>query len=316
MLVDDDLIVLGYEGKYIDREYSWIRSSLSRYTDFITRFMPNTSGEDTDADGVINANDQCPNTPLGNPANDFGCDMLKISENNFLIETFSERCPDQNNGIIIIKAQVSSDYTAVLTKNDIEIYTEEFTESLSFFDLSPGVYDICISAEDLVGFEQCFQVSVAAKEKLFVDSKVNHNTGKLEMNLSGDGPFTITLNDKAINTSENHISLDLYQNANILKVSTENQCQGSFEKVIVLNGKLMVYPNPVGNEALKIFTGTNSNERIIIKLYDTKLQQITTRVYQQEDGIAIMNMDGLTAGLYFITVETGNSVFSSKIMKR
>ena len=203
-----------------------------------------------------------------------------------------------------------------MTNNDVEVSSEDFTDSLNFFDLSPGIYNICISARELVDFKQCFQVAVSAMEELFIDSKVDHETEKLELNLSGKGPFTIVLNDTVITTSENHVSLDLSQNANTLKVSTENQCQGSFEQIIMLNSKLMVYPNPVGNETLKIITGINSTESLVIKLYNTKSQHVTAQEYQQEDGIIIMNMVGLAPGLYFMTLETGNSIFSTKIMKR
>src|SRR5690606_11818377 len=62
-------------------------------------------------------------------------------------------------------------------------------------------------------------------------------------------------NGTLLQTEKSTIALNLKNGNNYLKVYTELQCQGSFDKTIFLSKDPIVFPNPVDNTA-KIFLGS------------------------------------------------------------
>ena len=56
------------------------------------------TSSDTDNDGVLNADDLCPDTPAGSAVNVTGCPVFKLPDNNNKIEITSASCVGSNDG--------------------------------------------------------------------------------------------------------------------------------------------------------------------------------------------------------------------------
>src|SRR5690606_34561197 len=94
---------------------------------------------DADQDGVIDADDDCPDTPAGVTVNLDGCELFSLPVSNFTIRAIDESCADSNNGTIKIEAVETYNYSAILSGNDLNV-ENNFTDKTEFSDLSAGEY--------------------------------------------------------------------------------------------------------------------------------------------------------------------------------
>jgi len=140
---------------------------------------PNNPNDD-DNDGVLNENDQCPNTPAGTTVDVTGCEIFSLPSNNFRVSAKGESCINSNNGSINIEATANYNYTATLTGNGANA-SNNFTNSVAFNDLEEGNYTVCITVEGQTAYESCFDILVEQPEALSVSSKVNLNA--VQMNI-------------------------------------------------------------------------------------------------------------------------------------
>src|SRR5690606_24530336 len=117
--------------------------------------------------------DYCENTPLGNPVNEYGCNLFEIDNLNFTIKTIGENCFDKKDGQITVMAKEELNYTAVLiNNNEDEIFNGNFNKEISLDRLEGGNYKLCITAVEISEVERCFEIFVKPMEKLYVESKI------------------------------------------------------------------------------------------------------------------------------------------------
>ena len=69
---------------------------------------------DIDNDGILNADDLCNDTPLGNVVGVNGCMVFTLPSTNFSLLINSEVCRNSDNGSISITAVEVFNYTAQL----------------------------------------------------------------------------------------------------------------------------------------------------------------------------------------------------------
>ena len=95
--------------------------------------------------------------------------------------------------------------------------------------------------------------------------------------------------------------------------SIDNGCEGLTEELSVKNSKnsgFEVYPNPAQN-VLNFTSGFQQYKNVYAQLYDlvgNKISEIDLTISQQ------MDVSKLDSGLYFILIQNGSSVYSSKIV--
>ncbi|MDC0389101.1 Ig-like domain-containing protein, partial [Flavobacteriaceae bacterium] len=92
------------------------------------------TSNDFDEDGVLNEDDQCPNTPLGSKVNAKGCRFFEMPANNYRIKVTSSSCINSNDGSIELTVLNSAyDYSVSLTGNNnpIAITGENKTASVT-----------------------------------------------------------------------------------------------------------------------------------------------------------------------------------------
>ncbi len=270
---------------------------------------------DTDGDGVFDEDDQCPNTPAGAEVDVDGCEVFRFAPDNFTVSIESESCIGSNDGIINISAQASLDYTVQINGPGTNI-SDSFTDTYVANNISGGSYTICISATDGTDDyeEVCFEVSVEEPAPLSVVSSLSADGSQLILGLDGSEVFNVELNGEVIQTSDSEITLDLKGGSNLLKVSTFQSCQGSYEEEIVTSTQVLVYPNPFVEFAF-VNLGNLTGDTLI-SVHGTDGRLLISRKQAAGSVETALDFGSLPSGLYFVRLENKQMTKTFKIVKR
>lgn len=270
---------------------------------------------DLDNDGVPNNSDSCPDTPQGVTVNALGCEVFSLPANNFKVKTKGISCIGQQNGSVSITAVEDLNYSATLS-GDAEPISQNFTNQVSFENLAPGSYQVCITVEGEEGYEQCFQILLDEPAPLAVNTQITTLNDEVELSLSGGQEYIIQLNGKTFRTSESTIRLPLDKPRNELVVSTDLDCQGTFSETLVLSTTPLIYPNPVGDEYLHIALPDFDGEAVEVTLYNLVGSRIFAKKSRVSNGETGLDMSGFVNGVYIINVRLNSELRSYKIVKK
>tara|TARA_R110002126_G_scaffold291172_1_gene450691 strand:+ start:23767 stop:27027 length:3261 start_codon:yes stop_codon:yes gene_type:complete len=270
---------------------------------------------DSDKDGVLDANDLCPNTPENTSVGVTGCEIFSLSVDNFSLTTASETCRSQNNGSIILSAIENHDYSVTLS-NDNFTGTKTFTSEVAFEDLSAGTYTLCITINGNSIYEQCFTVIVIEPDVLSVStSGKSSNTKKVTVSLAGGQSYYVTLNNETTITSASEIELELNQGTNKLSVKTNKDCQGEYNKTIIFNSEPFVYPNPIKNNTISINSFEFSENEIPVEIYNLKGQLLFSKSYNSATNQLKIDVSNMPNGIYILKIISKEEIFNYKIIK-
>ncbi len=273
---------------------------------------------DLDNDGVPNESDLCSDTPTGVVVDVDGCAVFTLPTDNFDIKVVSASCIGKNNGILEISTENPLDYTAALSDGDGNLVeSASFTETTLFEDLSSGSYTVCFTVGGQSDYERCYTVDISEPAPLNVASKLLFSRKELELELSGSQVYTIELNGQEYRTTKDKIVLSLDRVENSIRVSTDKDCQGSYEDKVVLSSRVFVYPNPIADTYLSIYAGSEGIQRVDLGIFDMNGSQVMgQRMDSDADGYARFDISTLPKGAYLLRVDTGNSTTNHKIIKR
>lgn len=271
---------------------------------------------DIDGDGVLNDDDDCDDTPLGDSIDVNGCTIFSLPSNNFILLINSEICRSSDNGSIDITAVEVLNYTAQLTGNGLD-ETNAFTSTTSFDGLAAGNYTVCITVEGQPDYELCFNVVITEPEDLAVLSRVNRADSRLNLELSGGTNYTIDLNGTILTTTDSEITLNLNKGINHLKVTTDEDCQGVYRETINNTLKTIVFPNPIVNENdLNIYSGNIAVERIEVAMYSILGKLLLKKTLQPIDGKANIDVSNISTGMYLLVIDDGTERSNFKVVKQ
>ena len=262
---------------------------------------------DSDGDGVADAYDECPSTPEGTVVDNKGCKVFALDPDTFVVETLSNSCIGQTDGVISVKASNFNfnyrvEFTgsaATLTLNSTTNYQGQFG------NLATGTYSLCISVVEFPEYRQCYEVKVEEPETLEVEAIKDLSRGVVSLNLWGDGPYRINLNNTEIETTKNRIELPLEPGLNRLRVSTDLDCQGSYFEEIFVSEKVIVYPNPTTGPIQLYLGGLDQNAQLRVRnlqgqlLYNQSLIIPNNRVIEYDlslylPGVYLLEITGET----------------------
>ncbi|MDO1513295.1 M4 family metallopeptidase [Maribacter confluentis] len=274
-----------------------------------------SNSNDEDSDGVLNNEDQCPNTPPNTAVNTSGCAIFSLPTDNFRILSKGESCIDSNNGSITINANMDNSYIATISGNGANS-SINFTTTTSFSNLVGGIYTICITIQGETGFENCFDVVVDQPDRLSVSSKTNLTTKSATFNLSGGSFYTIKINDEVFKTSEPEITVYLKSEENYVTIKTDKDCQGVFEEVIDLSIKNNIYPNPVSTGMITVQLREPSKTVMTMQL--NTLDGRTILLKKVEPGTTMVTLDAeiLQNGIYVLSISDQQKIETFKIIKQ
>ena len=282
-------------------------------------FLPlimNTYEIDSDGDGVADAYDECPGTPEGVMVNNKGCKVFSLDPDTFVVETLSNSCIGQTDGVVSVRA-LNSNYNYLVeftgSSNTLELNNSNSYKS-AFTDLATGSYSLCISVVEFPEYRQCYQVKVEEPEELGVVAISDRLNGLLQLNLSGDGPYTIELNGEETTTNNTRITLPLKPGMNRLNVSAKLDCQGSYFEEIFVSENIVVYPNPTEGP-VQIYVG-GSDKKVSFSVVNLQGRQLhrelvaipSSRVIEYElvnypSGVYIFTLQGDTVDKQFTVVK-------------
>lgn len=276
----------------------------------------NICDTDNDNDGVPNDDDLCDNTPAGSAITANGCEIFSLASDNFTVLITDESCAVSNNGSVSITAASNLAYIGTLTGNGADT-SLNFTDEISFDNLVAGEYTVCIQVTGQIGYEQCFNVTIKEPADLSVSSKVNTLSNEITLDLEGGKQYTILLNGKTYQTSQNQITLPLDESENSLSVETDLTCQGKFEKTIIISDELLVYPNPISSGDLSIYIGNRGGDSFELSMFSVTGKQVYKKSFEKNGSQTFSyNMDAFPTGVYILNIKTENSLLNYKIIKK
>ncbi|MDF0706489.1 alpha-amylase family glycosyl hydrolase [Flagellimonas okinawensis] len=280
-----------------------------------TSLFPNDNPPDADSDGVLDANDLCPDTPLGAVVNVDGCEVFSLPEDNFSVLTNSVTCRGSDNGSIVVTAMEALSYTATLT-GAIDA-SSNFEETVVFENLSAGSYELCITVSGQSEYQQCYALTITEPESLEVYSELNNNSNILSLALKGGEFYNIQINDEVFLTSKDAFDFKLNQSVNKLKVTTNVDCQGVFEDTLILTDFASAYPNPmVSSNIVSVDLGFASNDDMNVQVYDLNGRMHASKVIKASYGKLDVDLSGYANGMYLIKVTGPESSHQFKIIKQ
>ena len=269
---------------------------------------------DSDGDGVLDGNDACPNTPEGAIVDVTGCEIFSLPTENYVLSVYSETCRSQNNGSISVSAEANYNYTVSLSGENYAT-TETFSSDISFENLSAGTYVLCITIDGQPEYEQCFTIVVIEPDELIVNADRVAYSSSLNITLDGGEVYYITLNDETFITDESSIALTLSIGENILSVKTNKECQGVYEKTIVVGSEPILYPNPV-QDMLFINIGLTNLARIPVEIYDLTGKLIVFKTYSPTSNTLSIDVSNIESGFFVLKITTSEKTHNYKIIKQ
>ncbi len=303
ILVDDPVAVISNVSGDYD---NWFKDATANYQSVC---------DDADNDGVANADDNCPGTPFGASVDLFGCPILDLPNDNFTILITSETCLNNNDGKINITTKEFYNYTATLTGEDFNrVYN--FTKEIDIKNLLAGTYTLCITAEEFPGYTSCFDVVITQPEPLEVSTGKSSDGKKVSLYLSGSSNYTIEFNGLNFKTNKDVLELVLQHGENIIKVSTDIECQGVFEEHIFISDEVLVFPNPFKN-TIKINTGANDSDTVNVCIYSISGHLVFSKTFTNNKFNNLnVNSNELKSGLYVLTVKSEAKTSTFKMIKQ
>ena len=269
---------------------------------------------DGDADGVFDADDACPGTPLGTNVDVTGCPIYRFAVNNFQLQATSESCRNENDGILEIATQESLDYSVTITGNGLNV-SDTFTTSYIQNNLSAGTYTVCFNATDgtKVYEEACFEVVISEPEALSVSSRIGVDPNSIVLSLGGSDIYTIAINGLAVQTTKSEYTLDLKPGTNLVKVTGTFDCQGSFEESFFIPSGIIVYPNPT-TDFVKIYVENSSEVKLNLFSIEGRLIRSEKRIASASE--VEFDISTLSAGTYLLQVDGQSQRGTYKIIKQ
>ena len=268
---------------------------------------------------MLDENDTCPNTFVQpNTIMDVnGCQVILLPANNFSVEVISASCIGKENGMIQITALNSSyNYYVSINNSDVPFSLNQANNFTSLLTgLGPEEYQICIFIQEQEEYSHCFTVKIIEPAPLFARSRISESGKKATFDLSGSFKYLINHNGELTTYSNNEISLDLKPGQNIIKISTDLDCQGSYTEEIFVSEKIIFYPNPT-DDYLQIYV-SGQDHQVALELLDISGNFIREeRKNVSSNRVVEIDLSSLDTGIYIIKV-VGNTVNEAiKVVKK
>ncbi|MDA9660414.1 BspA family leucine-rich repeat surface protein [Flavobacteriaceae bacterium] len=278
--------------------------------------------DDFDHDGVWNPQDECPDTPFGVKVDAFGCEIFYLPSDNFNVYK-TERCVD-NHSIGIEFENISHSYT--INISGAMDYSEVFNEKQWIItNLSSGQYNICLGVDGINTneFERCFEIQLNDPTPLSVYSNDTDLTASADdtldsvnFEMAGGSVYNIEHNGITTQTSRSSHSLALRKGLNSVRITTDQECQGVFEKQYFNSETVAYTPNPFEDELL-IYVG-GQDENILVEIFTTAGKLISSDNYKlnESDRNISVNTSNYKMGSYLFKVNANTVKKSFMAIKK
>ncbi|WP_298369668.1 T9SS type A sorting domain-containing protein [uncultured Lutibacter sp.] len=232
---------------------------------------------------------------------------LSVLDAQFTIATTTETCPNKNNGIITVKADLEQEYKVNFNGSILN-----FLDEITIEDIEPGSYELCISV-DGSSESQCFNVEI--KEATEISGKSSLGKNKLALNIeSGTAPFTVLINNEMVfETSAKSFAVDVNQGDKV-KIKSSMECEGEINRKIDFYGDIAVYPNATSGDFYLLLPLNSGN--VPIEIYDAYSRLISSKLYSIESGKINLSLKNKPEGVYFVKVLEDKKPVTIKVIKK
>ena len=320
-------IVVGNDAEIgiYDLKLKALSSSKSRELEITLKITSN----DNDDDGILNDEDNCPETPnalqsdIDNDQIGDVCDPNPIPQNVFSLNIKHETCRSSDDGSInlsidsnIIPENMKFTVSIVGGPNDFNFIPELIqSDTWSKDNIEAGNYTICFTTESLPNFEQCFNVVITEPDDISVVSDIAIDSDDITLDLSGSTNYNILHNNKYYTTSDSRFNLKLDKGLNFIKVVGDRECQGIYEETVFNSEDILLSPNPATSSS-NLWIGGNDND-VSISMFDNAGRLIWTRNNEVNNSRSVdIQVSNLRPGLYYIKVDSETVKKTAKLIKK
>ncbi|WP_373518068.1 reprolysin-like metallopeptidase [Pricia sp.] len=273
---------------------------------------------DADQDGVFDdGDDLCPGTPEGAEVDTSGCPVYRFPNDNFSVSVESLSCRNNGDGEITVESLLLTavDYGITIAGSGTAI-TDTFTNAFTAPNLLAGIYTVCIDGSNgEIEYETyCFDVVVTEPEPLGVTLKIARSGNQVVLSIEGADAYTVELNGKTLRTEKSEITLDLSTGKNVVKVSTDQICQGVYEDQFFISTGPTAFPNPLAS-ATRLFLGA-VEVQLTIAVFSADGQLVKEDTYTPNGNQVDLDFTGLPPGVYIVKFEGENTKGTTKVIKR
>jgi len=271
---------------------------------------------DIDEDGILNNEDECPDTPKGTVVNYKGCPTFVLPENNNKVEITSATCIGYSDGSIGLSVvDTSYDYTITITGNTDVLLTGSNNKA-SVTGLAKGTYTVCFKVDGEPEYEQCFDVLIEEPERISVYMDVDIDNKTSSFQLSGSNIYNIDVNGTLHKVNKDSFTTSLPAGLSIIKIYTDLDCQGIIEKEVFISEDIMYYPNPTINDVNVHISGMD--KKVMISVFSEKGDLVLRKEQQVQDLSRLTEIDLSlqNTGTYIVVMEGKTVRKTFKIIKK
>ncbi|MDA9623084.1 Ig-like domain-containing protein, partial [Flavobacteriaceae bacterium] len=274
------------------------------------------TSNDFDEDGILNNEDECPDTPEGTVVDYKGCPTFVLPENNNKVEITSATCIGYSDGSIGLSVvDTSYDYTITITGNTDVLLTGSNNKA-SVTGLAKGTYTVCFKVDGEPEYEQCFDVLIEEPERISVYMDVDIDNKTSSFQLSGSNIYNIDVNGTLHKVNKDSFTTSLPTGLSIIKIYTDLDCQGIIEKEVFISEDIMYYPNPTINDVNVHISGMD--KKVMISVFSEKGDLVLRKEQQVQDLSRLTEIDLSlqNTGTYIVVMEGKTVRKTFKIIKK
>ncbi|TXD65404.1 T9SS type A sorting domain-containing protein [Polaribacter glomeratus] len=231
--------------------------------------------------------------------------IVVLRTDSFTVQTVSESCVDQNDGIINVDInQLEFTYQVSISGPATNFNQNVTNTTFSLPNLAPGDYQVCILINEL-NYTQCFEVVIKKSQpiSLKLANKKFSTTYSFSVD-SGTAPYNVYLNEELILVSDSkEFDLEI-KGSGKLEVKTAKECEGLFKTSI---GTILLKQNPVKNTIDLLLPLDVSQPYIDVLIFDINGKLILKQSIKNEDHNLIIPFRDYAKGIYILKLSIENT---------
>ena len=235
---------------------------------------------------------------------DYTINVIGIDADSYVIQSTSETCVDQNDGVINLTVHNDGlTYEVSVVGSSTSVNETLISNNFELSGLEPGNYEVCITAQEL-SQTNCFEVIIEESEPILL-KVASEEAKKYSFNIAkGTGPFSVFLNEELIFISEEKVFDVVLEGRGILEVKTIKNCEGSFKTSI---GNLYLKQNPVMDVIEVVLPFGTAEDLVDVLVFDINGKLVFNKSIKKENNTLLIPFSNVVKGVYVLKLSVNNS---------